>query len=47
LPVKFEVRASFGGTLGKNDTEVVRYQKYAADTTIHFDEPSLEEGGTP
>jgi hypothetical protein len=50
LPVKFVVRASFGGTLGRNETQVVRYQKYAADTTIHFDEPSLEgaiEGATP
>ncbi len=50
LPVKFEVRASFGGTLGKNETKVVRYQKYAADTTIHFDDPSLDgalEGATP
>src|SRR5579871_189807 len=42
LPVKFVVRASFDGTLARNETQVVRYQKYAADTTIHFDEPSLE-----
>jgi hypothetical protein len=46
LPVKFEVKASFGGTLGKNETQVVRYQKYAADTSIHFEDPSLE-GATP
>jgi hypothetical protein len=43
LPVKFEVTARFGGTLGKNETEVVRYQKYAAQSTIHFDEPSAED----
>jgi hypothetical protein len=42
LPVKFEVRARFGTSLVKNTTEVVRYQKYAADTTIHFDSPPLE-----
>lgn len=43
LPVKFEVRARFGPSLVKNETEVVRYQKYAAETTIHFDQPP-EEG---
>lgn len=37
LPVKFEVRARFGASLGKNETQVVRYQKYAAQSTIHFD----------
>jgi hypothetical protein len=42
LPVKFEVRARFGASLVKNDTEVVRYQKYASSTTIHFEEPPLE-----
>jgi len=42
LPVKFEVRARFGTSLVKNETEVVRYQKYASETTIHFDEPPLE-----
>lgn len=42
LPVKFEVRARFGPALVKNQTEVVRYQKYAAETTIHFDQAPLE-----
>jgi len=42
VPVRFEVRARFGPSLVKNETEVVRYQKYAAETTIHFDEPPLE-----
>jgi hypothetical protein len=42
VPVRFEVRARFGTSLVKNETEVVRYQKYAAETTIHFDEPPLE-----
>jgi hypothetical protein len=42
LPVKFEARARFGTSLVKNDTEVVRYQKYEAETTIHFDQPPLE-----
>lgn len=46
LPVKFQVQARFGPALVKNETEVVRYQKYAAETTIHFDEPPLE-GETP
>jgi hypothetical protein len=40
--VKCAVRARFGASLVKNDTEVVRYQKYAAETTIHFDEPPLQ-----
>jgi hypothetical protein len=47
LPVKFEVRARFGTSLVKNQTEVVRYQKYAATTTIHFDEPPTSEGALP
>jgi hypothetical protein len=42
LPVKCAVRARFGTSLVKNDTAVVRYQKYAAETTIHFDEPPLQ-----
>jgi hypothetical protein len=46
LPVKFEVRARFGTSRVKNETEVVRYQKYAAETTIHFDQAPLE-GETP
>lgn len=44
LPVKFVVRARFGDTLGRNETQVVRYQKYAAHATIHFDEDSGEGG---
>jgi len=46
LPVKCEVRARFGTSLVKNETEVVRYQKYAAETTIHFDEPP-QDGNPP
>jgi len=38
LPVRFEVRARFGTSLVKNETQVVRYQKYASETTIHFDQ---------
>jgi hypothetical protein len=38
LPVRFEVRAHFGASLVRNETEVVRYQKYAADITIHYDQ---------
>jgi hypothetical protein len=38
LPVRFDVRAHFGASLVKNETEVVRYRKYAADITIHFDQ---------
>jgi hypothetical protein len=37
LPVQFEVRAHYGVSLVRNETQVVRYQKYAAETTIHFD----------
>jgi hypothetical protein len=40
LPVKAEVRARVGGSLERNETEVVRYQRYATETTLHFDEPS-------
>lgn len=46
LPVKFEVRARFGDSLGKNQTQVLQYQKYAAHSTIHFDDPSAE-GSAP
>ncbi len=46
LPVKFEVRARFGDSLGKNATQVLRYQKYAAHSTIHFDDSS-GEGAPP
>lgn len=37
LPVQFEVHAHYGASLVRNETQVVRYQKYAAETTIHFD----------
>ena len=40
LPLKAEVRARVGGSLERNETEVVRYQRYATETTLHFDEPS-------
>ena len=43
LPVKFDVTARFGDALGKNETQIVRYQKYAAQSTIHFDEPPVED----
>lgn len=39
LPVRFEVQARYGASLVKNETQVVRYQKYGAVSTIHFDEP--------
>lgn len=37
LPVKSEVRARIGKTLEKNETQVLRYQKYGAKTSIRFD----------
>jgi hypothetical protein len=37
LPVRFEVSAHDGASLVKNETRVVRYQKYSAQTTIYFD----------
>jgi len=40
LPLKAEVRARVGGSLKRNEIEVVRYQKYGAETTVRFDEPS-------
>ncbi len=46
LPVKFQVQARFGASMVKNETAVVRYQKYAAETTIHFDQAPLE-GDSP
>jgi hypothetical protein len=39
LPVKAEVRARVGAALERNETEVVRYQRYLTETTLHFDEP--------
>jgi hypothetical protein len=36
LPVRAVVRARIAGHLVRNETEVVRYQKYAADATIIF-----------
>ncbi len=36
LPVRAVVQARIAGHLARNETEVVRYQKYAADTTITF-----------
>ncbi|HEY4362652.1 MAG TPA: hypothetical protein VGN17_16915 [Bryobacteraceae bacterium] len=38
LPVKAEVQARVRSSLEKNQTEVVRYQRYATETTVHFDE---------
>lgn len=46
LPVRCAVRARFGTSLVKNDTEVVRYQKYAAETIIHFD-AAPQDGDPP
>jgi len=38
LPVKAEVQARVRGSLERNQTEVVRYQRYATETTVHFDD---------
>jgi hypothetical protein len=38
LPLKAEVQARVGGSLRRNEVEVVRYQKYGAETTVRFDE---------
>jgi hypothetical protein len=40
LPVKAQVQARVRGSLERNETEVVRYQRYATETTLHFDEPA-------
>jgi hypothetical protein len=48
LPLKAMVTARVGGSLRRNEIEVVRYQRYAAETTVHFDEDtegSLPKGG--
>jgi hypothetical protein len=45
LPLKSEVTARVAGLLERNQTEVVRYQIYAAKSTLHFDESS--EGAPP
>ena len=38
LPLKAEVQARVGSSLRRNEIEVVRYQKYGAETTVRFDE---------
>jgi hypothetical protein len=45
LPLKAEVTALVDGLLERNQTEVIRYQRYAAESTLHFDDSS--EGATP
>jgi hypothetical protein len=45
LPLKALVTARVGGSLRRNEIEVVRYQRYAAETTVHFDE--APEGSVP
>jgi hypothetical protein len=45
LPLKAEVTARVDGSLERNQTEVVRYQRYGAESTLHFDESS--EGAPP
>jgi hypothetical protein len=45
LPLKALVTARVAGSLRKNEIEVVRYQRYAAETTVHFDE--APEGSVP
>jgi hypothetical protein len=40
LPIKAQVQARVRGSLERNETEVVRYQRYATETTLHFDEPA-------
>lgn len=45
LPLKAEVTARVAGLLERNQTDVVRYQRYAAESTLHFDDSS--EGATP
>jgi hypothetical protein len=39
LPVSASVRARIAGHLARNETEVVRYQKYQSDATITFSDP--------
>jgi hypothetical protein len=39
LPVRAVVQARIGNHLAKNETEVVRYQKYAAAATLKFGDP--------
>jgi len=39
LPVKATARLRVPGRLAKNETQVVRYQKYAADASVKFGEP--------
>ncbi len=39
LPVKATARLRTSTRLAKNETQVVRYQKYAADTSVRFGEP--------
>lgn len=44
LPLKAEVQARVGGSMRRNEIEVVRYQKYGAETTVRFDDA---EGDDP
>lgn len=39
LPVRSTVIAKVRGVLSKNDTQVLRYQKYSTETVIHFEDP--------
>jgi hypothetical protein len=39
LPARAIVEARIGGRLFKNETEVLRYQKYAADAKLSFGDP--------
>jgi hypothetical protein len=43
LPLKAEVQARVGGSLRRNEIEVVRYQKYGAETTVRFDEAGEDQ----
>jgi hypothetical protein len=38
LPAKAVVSARFGRRIARNETEIVRYQKYAANATLKFDD---------
>lgn len=39
LPVRSTVIAKVRGVLSKNETQVLRYQKYSSETVIHFEDP--------
>jgi hypothetical protein len=46
LPLKAEVKALIAGAYRRNEIDVVRYQRYEVDSTVHFEEPDDADPGS-